>query len=222
MRHRRRSRRLVGKWEHRQALLRNLLNSLFTHEKITTTLPKAKELRRVADRIITLAKRGDLHARRQALAVLQNKTIVRKIFQEAQERFGDRQGGYTRIVKLGPRRGDAAMMAIVELVAEKLEYRRSKKKIQADKEALAMAPTTTKTKSAEEGKKEELEDTIEETQKAPSEPGSEESGAETEAKSEAETSEDTDSGQEETAVETSEDQQKIESSSSTEVKDQQD
>ncbi len=140
MRHRKRSRRLVGKWEHRRALIRNLLNSLFVHERITTTLAKAKELRRAADKMITLAKRGDLHARRQALAVLQNKELVRKLFAEAKERFGDRQGGYTRIVRIGPRRGDAAMMAIVELVAEKLEHKRSRRKIEADKAALAMAP----------------------------------------------------------------------------------
>ena len=149
MRHRKRSRRLVSKWEHRQALMRNLLNSLFVHERITTTLAKAKELRRVADKMITLAKRGDLHARRQALAVLQNKELVRKLFKEAQERFGDRQGGYTRIVRVGPRRGDAAMMAIVELVAEKLEHKRSKKKIEEDKEALAMAPKSEVSKPAE-------------------------------------------------------------------------
>ncbi len=149
MRHRKRSRRLVSKWEHRQALMRNLLHSLFVHDRITTTLAKAKELRRVADKMITLAKRGDLHARRQALAVLQNKELVRKLFKEAQERFGDRQGGYTRIVRVGPRRGDAAMMAIVELVAEKLEHKRSKKKIEADKEALAMAPKTEETKATE-------------------------------------------------------------------------
>ncbi len=140
MRHRKRSRRLVGKWEHRRALIRNLLNSLFVHERITTTLAKAKELRRAADKMITLAKRGDLHARRRALAVLQNKELVRKLFAEAKERFGDRQGGYTRIVRIGPRRGDAAMMAIVELVAEKLEHKRSRRKIEADKAALAMAP----------------------------------------------------------------------------------
>ncbi len=140
MRHRKRSRRLVGKWEHRRALIRNLLNSLFVHERITTTLAKAKELRRAADKMITLAKRGDLHARRRALAVLQNKELVRKLFAEAKERFGDRQGGYTRIVRIGPRRGDAAMMAIVELVAEKLEHKRSRRKIEADRAALAMAP----------------------------------------------------------------------------------
>ncbi len=140
MRHRKRSCRLVGKWEHRRALVRNLLNSLFIHERITTTLAKAKQLRRAADKMITLAKRGDLHARRQALAVLQNKELVRKLFAEARERFGDRQGGYTRVIRIGPRRGDAAMMALVELVSEKLVHKRSPKKIQADRAALAMIP----------------------------------------------------------------------------------
>ncbi len=175
MRHRKRSRRLVSKWEHRQALMRNLLTSLFVHERITTTLAKAKELRRAADRMITLAKRGDLHARRQALAVLQNKELVRKLFNEAKERFGERQGGYTRIVRVGPRRGDAAMMAIVELVAEKLEHKRSKKKIEADKEALAMAPKTEEPKAAEPQPEEakevapEAEATAETAEEAPAE-----------------------------------------------------
>ncbi len=164
MRHRKRSRRLVGKWEHRRALIRNLLNSLFVHERITTTLAKAKELRRAADKMITLAKRGDLHARRQALAVLQNKELVRKLFAEAKERFGDRQGGYTRIVRIGPRRGDAAMMAIVELVAEKLEHKRSRRKIEADKAALAMAPKREEPKVEEPKPEVETEEAQAETQ----------------------------------------------------------
>ncbi len=140
MRHRKRSRRLVTKWEHRKALIRNLLIALFVHERIKTTEAKAKELRRWADKMITLAKRGDLHARRQALSILPNKAVVRKLFSELRERYLDRESGFTRIVRLGPRRGDAAMMVFIELVTDKLEHKRSPKKIKEEAEAQAMAP----------------------------------------------------------------------------------
>ncbi len=140
MRHRKRSRRLVGKWEHRQALLRNLLVALFVHEKIKTTEAKAKELRRWADKMITLAKRGDLAARRQALSILPNKTVVRKLFSELKERYAYRQSGFTRIVRIGPRRGDAAMMVFIELVTDKLEHKPSAAKKKVEEEAKAEAP----------------------------------------------------------------------------------
>ncbi len=133
MRHRKRSRRLVTKWEHRISLMRNQVTDLLRHGRITTTLAKAKELRRVADRMITLAKRGDLASRRRALAFIRDKAVVRKLFTELREKYMDRPGGYTRIVKIGPRRGDAAMMAIVELVEDKLQHKRSKKKIEREK-----------------------------------------------------------------------------------------
>ncbi|HIE33089.1 MAG TPA: 50S ribosomal protein L17 [Thermodesulfobacteriaceae bacterium] len=135
MRHRKLSRRLVTKWEHRISMMRNQVTDLLRYGRITTTLAKAKELRRVADRMITLAKRGDLASRRRALAVIRDKAVVRKLFTELREKYMDRPGGYTRIIKIGPRRGDAAMMAIVELVEEKLQHKRSKKKIEAEKKA---------------------------------------------------------------------------------------
>jgi len=135
MRHRKLSRRLVTKWEHRISMMRNQVTDLLRYGRITTTLAKAKELRRVADRMITLAKRGYLASRRRALAVIRDKAVVRKLFTELREKYMDRPGGYTRIIKIGPRRGDAAMMAIVELVEEKLQYKRSKKKIEAEKKA---------------------------------------------------------------------------------------
>jgi len=135
MRHRKRSRRLVGKWEHRKALMRNLLVALFVHERIRTTEAKAKELRRWADKMITLAKRGDLNARRQALSILPDKAVVRKLFSDIRERYLDRDSGFTRIVRIGPRRGDAAMMVFIELVTDKLEHKRSPKKIREDAEA---------------------------------------------------------------------------------------
>ena len=100
----------------RRALLRSITTSFFQHEKIETTLTKAKELSRCSAKMITLAKRGDLHARRQALAFLMCEKVVKKLFEEIAPKYKDRQGGYTRIYKLGPRRGDAAEMALIELV----------------------------------------------------------------------------------------------------------
>jgi large subunit ribosomal protein L17 len=126
MRHRKVSRRLVSTTEHRIALMRNQVRDLFKHGRITTTLAKAKELRRYAEKMITLAKKGDLASRRRALAFIQDKEIVRKLFSEIKEKYLDRPGGYTRIVRLGQRRGDAAPLVIVELVEEKLTFRKSR------------------------------------------------------------------------------------------------
>jgi large subunit ribosomal protein L17 len=98
-------------------MLRNMVTSLLEHERIVTTVPKAKEVRRVADKMITLAKRGDLHARRQASAYLQSRDVVAKLFDAIRTQYGERQGGYTRIIHTGTRLGDAAPMAILELVA---------------------------------------------------------------------------------------------------------
>ena len=102
---------------HRQAMFKNMVTSLFKHDRIRTTDVKAKELRRWADHIITLAKRGDLHARRQVLAIVQEKDVVHKIFEEVGKRFGSVNGGYTRIIKIGRRPGDAAPVSIIELIA---------------------------------------------------------------------------------------------------------
>src|SRR5260221_4734191 len=101
---------------HRRALLRSLTTALFRHERIRTTLPKAKELRPFAEKLITLARRDDLHARRQVLRQISDKTVVKKLFDTLGPRFAARPGGYTRALKLGPRPGDGADMAIVELV----------------------------------------------------------------------------------------------------------
>jgi large subunit ribosomal protein L17 len=97
--------------------MRNLITALLREEKIQTTDPKAKELRRWVDRVITLGKQGTLHARRQVLGIVQDKSVVRKLFDTLGPRFKDRPGGYTRIIKLGLRRGDAAQMSVIELVA---------------------------------------------------------------------------------------------------------
>lgn len=100
----------------RKALLRGIVTSLFQHERIETTEAKAKELRKVADKMLTLAKRGDLHARRQVMAYMMDEDVVKKLFDEVAPKYKDRQGGYTRIIKAGVRQGDAASMVIIELV----------------------------------------------------------------------------------------------------------
>ncbi len=116
MRHRVAFRKLGRDTEHRLSMLRNLVASLIEKEKVITTLPKAKEARRLLDKMVTLAKRGDLHARRQALAFLRDKKAVKKLFDELGPRFSGRSGGYSRVIKLGWRKGDAAEMAALELV----------------------------------------------------------------------------------------------------------
>ena len=116
MRHRKSGRALSRSRSHRSALVRNQVTDLLRHEAIVTTEAKAKSIRPVAEKMITLGKRGDLHARRQAAAVLTDKHILRVLFDEIAPRFADRPGGYTRIIKLGPRRGDGALMAHIELV----------------------------------------------------------------------------------------------------------
>lgn len=116
MRHRKQSKRLGRTSSHRLAMVRNMVTSLLEHERIVTTTTKAKEVRKVADQMITLAKRGDLHARRQALATIRDEKIVAKLFGQLREEYMSRNGGYTRIIQTGNRIGDAASMAILELV----------------------------------------------------------------------------------------------------------
>lgn len=116
MRHRMSGRKLNRTPSHRKAMFGNMAVALLTHEQIKTTLPKAKELRRVADRMISLGKRGNLHARRQALAVLHDTELVGKLFGPLAERYKERNGGYTRVVKAGFRYGDNAPLAIIELL----------------------------------------------------------------------------------------------------------
>jgi large subunit ribosomal protein L17 len=116
MRHQRKGRTLGRDSAHRKALFSNLTGSLVEHGRITTTLAKAKEVRPIAEKMVTLGKRGDLHARRQAKAYLRSGDVVHALFTDVAPRFTERQGGYTRIVKLGPRSGDNAEMAILEWV----------------------------------------------------------------------------------------------------------
>lgn len=117
MRHRKGGVKLGRTTSHREAMFKNMVTSLFKHNSIKTTDVKAKELRKWADKMITLAKRGDLHARRQALAIIREKSVVHKLFNEVNERFSDRNGGYTRITKVGFRKGDAAPVSIIEIIA---------------------------------------------------------------------------------------------------------
>lgn len=116
MRHKVAGKKLGRTSAHRKALFRNLVTELLDHEVVRTTEAKAKELRRWGDRMITLGKRGSLHARRQAAAVVRRRAVVQKLFADLAERYAGRAGGYTRVVKLGIRSGDAARMAVVELV----------------------------------------------------------------------------------------------------------
>ncbi|MCR9215251.1 MAG: 50S ribosomal protein L17 [Proteobacteria bacterium] len=116
MRHRKSGRKLNRSSAHRKAMFANMAASLIKHEQIKTTLPKAKDLRPIVEKLISLGKRGDLHARRQALAELTEKSAVDKLFTTLSERYADRQGGYTRVLKAGFRTGDAAAMGIIELV----------------------------------------------------------------------------------------------------------
>ena len=116
MNHRKTGRKLGRTSAHRKALFRNMVTSLLEHEQIRTTDAKAKELRGVAERMITLGKKGTLHARRNALRTIRSKEVTSKVFDELAERYKDRPGGYTRVIKLGQRPGDAAPMSIIELV----------------------------------------------------------------------------------------------------------
>lgn len=122
MRHKVVGRKLGRNASQRKAMFRNMVTSLLEHERIVTTVPKAKEVRRVAEKMITLGKRGDLHARRQAMTYIRSKAVVAKLFDDLSEQYADRQGGYTRIIRTGTRSGDAAPMAIIELVGYEEAY----------------------------------------------------------------------------------------------------
>ncbi len=123
MRHNKAGKRLGRNSSHRAAMLRNMVTSLIQHEKITTTDARAKELRKLAEKMITLGKRGDLHARRQAAQVIRDRKVVAKLFEQVAPRYSARPGGYTRIIKLGSRLGDNAPQSLIELVEEEFTPR---------------------------------------------------------------------------------------------------
>lgn len=137
MRHRRAGKKLGRDSSHRKAMLRNMVTSLFKYEQLETTDAKAKQLRPVAEKIITLAKRGDLHARRQALAYIKDKAITHRLFGDLRDRYMDRQGGYVRIVKKGNRKGDGASLSVIQLLPEEEGKKKGKKKGKATKAASA-------------------------------------------------------------------------------------
>ena len=155
--------RLGGGPAHERLLLANLAAALFTHERIQTTETKAKRLRPLAERLITFAKRGDLHARRRVLAVITDKGVVHKLFTEIAPQVEDREGGYTRIVKTGFRKGDNAPMAVIELVLEPVSKKPSAKKAQAAKAAATPAKTEKPAAEAPAAEEAPAEETAEET-----------------------------------------------------------
>src|SRR4030066_1546708 len=153
MRHRVAGRKLSRHTQHRELMFRNMVVSLLQYERIKTTLAKGKELRSWADRMISLGKKGTLHARRQAFALLRNEGIVKKLFDEIAPKFKDREGGYTRVYKLGWRQGDGAPLSLVELVTFSHPEEKKKSTIKKAKEVLEKV--TPKKKSKEEKKEKE-------------------------------------------------------------------
>jgi large subunit ribosomal protein L17 len=144
MRHKKAGNPLGRNSSHRKAMLRNMVTSLFAHEQIETTHAKAKVVRPVAEKMISLAKRGDLHARRQALAVIKDKTVAHRLFEQVKDRYLDRQGGCVRILKKGIRKGDGAPISIVQLLPMDEAKKSGKKKAKG---------SGTSTKTGTKGKK---------------------------------------------------------------------
>ncbi len=169
MRHRVAGRKLSRHTQHRELMFRNMLVSLLQYERIRTTLAKGKELRNWADRIITLGKKGTLHARRQAFALLRNEGVVKKLFDEIAPKFKDREGGYTRVYKLGWRQGDGAPLSLVELVTFSHPEEKKKSTIKKAKEAIG------KVTSKKKAKKEEKETSKEKKTKPEKKPSEEKS-----------------------------------------------
>ena len=150
MRHRNAHRKLSRNTSHRRALLRNLVTDLLDHGRLMTTLPKAKEVRPLAEKMITLGKRDNLHSRRQLKAYLLREPVAKKVFDTIAPRFADRNGGYSRIIKLGNRKGDGADLAIIELLGSELEVKKAER---AEK-----ATAKSKGKQAEKSEKEKEEE----------------------------------------------------------------
>jgi large subunit ribosomal protein L17 len=184
--------RMGGSPAHQKHMLANLATSLFEHGKITTTEARARRLRPYAEKLITFAKRGDMHARRQVLTVVTDKGIVHSLFTEIGPSFADRPGGYTRITKIGHRKGDAAPMAVIELVREEVGAAKPRRRTRrAATTATAAAPAATAEETAEDSVVEETDET-EETEAAEvdeTDAADAETDAETEADADAEETE---------------------------------
>jgi len=157
MRHRVAGRKLSRHTQHRELMFRNMLVSLLQYERIKTTLAKGKELRSWADRIISLGKKGTLHARRRAFALLRDKGIVKKLFDEIAPKFKDRQGGYTRVYRLGWRQGDGAPLSLVELVTYAVPEEKKKSTLKKAKEVLEKVTPKKKEKVEKKEKEKEKE-----------------------------------------------------------------
>ena len=155
MRHKRLGRKLGVTTKHRRSMLRNMVTDFLRHEKIKTTDTRAKELRRLSEKMITLAKEGSLHSRRKAAEIIRDKTVLKKLFEEIAQKFKDRPGGYTRIIKLGYRRGDNAPISLIELVAEELKPKAKKRAKKKEDKPKAERTKVVATKSR---KKEAAED----------------------------------------------------------------
>jgi large subunit ribosomal protein L17 len=176
--------RMGGSPAHQRHMLSNLAAALFEHGKITTTEARARRLRPYAEKLITFAKRGDMHARRQVLTVVPDKGIVHNLFTEIGPSFADRPGGYTRITKLGPRKGDAAPMAVIELVREEVTAARPRRRTRragAGAPAAASAPAVEETAQAGDDGVADVDDSEAETFAAEDEAPEDEEAAEDEA-----------------------------------------
>jgi large subunit ribosomal protein L17 len=177
MRHNVSGRKLNRTPAHRKMLYRNLVTSLFKHERITTTVPKAKEARILAEKMITFAKKGDLHSRRMAARKLNEPAVLQKLFEEIAPRYTERAGGYTRILRLGPRQGDNAELAILELVdntakpksLDSKKRARARRILKAEEKAEAAAALTEAAEAAEQAEEEVVEDAGETIEAAPAE-----------------------------------------------------
>ncbi|RLC06806.1 MAG: 50S ribosomal protein L17 [Deltaproteobacteria bacterium] len=188
MRHRKSGVKLNMTSSHKNAMFRNMVTSLLKYDRIQTTDAKAKELRRWADHIITLAKRGDLHARRQAMSIVREKAVVHKVFEEAPKRFATVSGGYTRIVKIGRRPGDAAPVSLIELITPEPKKKKTTKKTKtatpkktAPKKTAEKKTKVAKTETDAPEASKVTSDSVEETQ-APSEAAAEETVVDVEKK----------------------------------------
>ena len=153
MRHQKTGRKLGRNSSHRRAMFRNMVTSLFKYEQLETTDAKAKELRSVAEKMITLAKRGDLHARRQALSYMTDKRVTHRLFDDLKDRYMDRQGGYVRVLKKGIRKGDNAPISIVQLIPADEPAKKTGKKSKKDVAPKTVESTKTIEKTDEEEKK---------------------------------------------------------------------
>ena len=161
MRHKKAGKKLSRDSSHRRAMLRNLVTAFFRHEEISTTQAKAKVARPIAEKMISLAKRGDLHARRQALSYIMEKSVTHKLFDEIKDRFQDRQGGYVRILLTGHRKGDNALMATMQLVTAG----KGKGSVKASKKAVTKEKKSTEKAQDEKAAPKEKEMTTEDTMK---------------------------------------------------------